>query len=500
MALSGDDLSSCLVDNGSVVVRVQPFPTSDGGLRYTDSFSSYDFDIDLYTGNQVALLTNSDPLDDPAAFKSNIPAIPFVPAPGSFISDTLGINLYTVRLIDRNTGCVIADTTSVVDGRKDPVPLVEMENPLTNCDDRLNGQLTASADGNPISYYDFRWWLESNPPPAGDTLSYYHKLVGVDQGTYVVRVVNKASGCFAFETGTVTTEQVFPPAPDIELISPQTQCWWNDLSGMTFPSGWLRGSVEGETVGYRFDWYVGSFTNANVNSQPIDTTGVDYIHLQGDSTYTMKATILATGCYSVATEEVPLEIVIPKGKVDTTPSFCLDSAPGFIGNGSVILSLTNSGEDAVVLRDVFWTNELGTDVGSGTQVFELPPGVYTAEIISNEYCRGWASGEIITEIRAYNLVSPNNSGLGNIDASGNDWWIIDCISEYPNNNVKVFNRYGVLVFEKDGYDNTRETSFKGIGENGVYSFGNELPDGTYFYIIDKRNGQKPITGFLELVR
>jgi len=42
--------------------------------------------------------------------------------------------------------------------------------------------------------------------------------------------------------------------------------------------------------------------------------------------------------------------------------------------------------------------------------------------------------------------------------------------------------------------------FSGIGEKGVYAFGNELPDGTYFYIIDKRDGSKPITGYLELVR
>lgn len=104
--------------------------------------------------------------------------------------------------------------------------------------------------------------------------------------------------------------------------------------------------------------------------------------------------------------------------------------------------------------------------------------------------RLWA--EVRTEILSYNLVSANGD-------SNNDTWIIDCISNYPNNNVKVFNRYGVLVYEVDGYDNA-DTVFRGIGERGVYSMGNDLPDGTYFYIIDKRDGSKPITGFLELVR
>jgi hypothetical protein len=29
--------------------------------------------------------------------------------------------------------------------------------------------------------------------------------------------------------------------------------------------------------------------------------------------------------------------------------------------------------------------------------------------------------------------------------------------------------------------------------------GNNLPDGTYFYVIDKRNGSKPLAGYLEIV-
>lgn len=102
----------------------------------------------------------------------------------------------------------------------------------------------------------------------------------------------------------------------------------------------------------------------------------------------------------------------------------------------------------------------------------------------------YGSGQ--TRVYSYNLVSVNNDG-------NNDAWIIDCIDLFPNNNVKIFNRSGVMIYEADHYDNVA-TRFQGLGERGLYVSGNRVPDGTYFYIIDKRDGSKPITGFFELVR
>jgi hypothetical protein len=55
------------------------------------------------------------------------------------------------------------------------------------------------------------------------------------------------------------------------------------------------------------------------------------------------------------------------------------------------------------------------------------------------------------------------------------------------------------VYEANGYNNA-ETMFIGLGERGIYLGGKALPDGTYFYIIDKHNGTKPLVGYLELVR
>lgn len=499
MALSGDEQTSCVIDNGSVVVRVLPFPVSSSGLTYPFPF---DFKVDLYNGDQLNGGLNQEP-PMLAPNRADLPPLPASPPPGSFYTDIpVGVGTYTIRLLDNNTGCILVDTTFVKNYRQDPIPVVVLENPLTNCDTRLNGQMSASADGRPTSGYDFSWYSTTNPPPGGPILSTNDKLIGVDQGTYEVLVTNKASGCDAVASGTVGFEPVFPPAPDIKILSPQTICWENfyPADPMARPNGSLQATVVDDVLGYRFDWYVGQFDRNGVVGQTPDTTGLNYLHLTGQfgsdpGVYTLSAVILETGCYSVTTEIVPDERLLPEGIIKTTPSYCPDAS---VPNGSALLELTNSASldgSAVMWFDNF----SNANVGSGTQLFGIPPGFYRAEFITNYFCQGQAVGEVKTEVKAYNLVSPTGD-------NENDSWVIDCISNYTvaggakhDNNVKVFNRYGVLVYEANGYNNN-DVVFRGIGENGLYAFGNDLPDGTYFYVINKGDGSKLITGFLELVR
>jgi hypothetical protein len=499
IAVSGDPQSSCLVPNGSVVVRVIPFPVVNG-LTYNPPF---DFTVDLYFGDQ----SNSGIDQEPPALAPDvpgIPALPFSPLPGSFIADPLDDGIYTVRLIDNITGCIVVETTEVLDDRRRPVPNIVMENPLTNCDTRFNGQLSATADGRPVSNYEFYWWSEVTP---NDTLTTNDKLIGQDQGRYFVSIVNKASGCDTLASEVIPVDQVLPPAPSIVLVQPQTICWEpepkgnfpiNDTSypgnSLARPNGRLRAHVGGETIGYQFEWFAGQLTNEQVAGLTPDTVGINNLHLIGQF-YTVKAIILATGCSNVASLPVPDERIIPAGIVATTPSFCEDAR---LPSGSVTLQQTNDGN--VTLRETTWYDEeTNAYIGDGIQVFNLPPGFYRAEFLSNDFCYGEAVGQIMTEILSYNLVSANGDGP-------NDTWIIDCISNFTiaagaprDNNVKVFNRHGVLVYEADGYNNA-DIVFRGIGENGLYALGDELPDGTYFYVIDKRDGTRPITGFLELVR
>jgi gliding motility-associated-like protein/uncharacterized repeat protein (TIGR01451 family) len=97
----------------------------------------------------------------------------------------------------------------------------------------------------------------------------------------------------------------------------------------------------------------------------------------------------------------------------------------------------------------------------------------------------------------FNGITPNNDGL-------NDFFRIDGIENYPNNNVQIFNRWGVLVFERDSYNNDGN-AFRGVSEGRTTVKKNdELPTGTYFYILrftgNENPGKSSYSGYLYLNR
>jgi gliding motility-associated-like protein len=82
-----------------------------------------------------------------------------------------------------------------------------------------------------------------------------------------------------------------------------------------------------------------------------------------------------------------------------------------------------------------------------------------------------------------NIFSPNGDGI-------NDRWEIPHLETYPGSVIQLFNRYGQLVHRIVNYS---------IPWDGKIS-GRDAPVGTYYYIIDPRNGRKPMTGFVDIIR
>ncbi len=100
----------------------------------------------------------------------------------------------------------------------------------------------------------------------------------------------------------------------------------------------------------------------------------------------------------------------------------------------------------------------------------------------------------------FNGITPNGDGL-------NDYFQIVGIENYGPNNVKIFNRWGVLVFETDGYGGSdgKQNVFRGISEGRVtVQESKELPTGTYFYILtfqtDNNPGKDSYNGYLYINR
>ena len=84
-----------------------------------------------------------------------------------------------------------------------------------------------------------------------------------------------------------------------------------------------------------------------------------------------------------------------------------------------------------------------------------------------------------------NAFTPNGDGI-------NDIWNIKYLESYANASVKVFSRYGSVVYY----------SIKGYAQpwKGQMN-GNDLPMGTYYYIIDlKTKGRKLISGSVTIIR
>ena len=74
--------------------------------------------------------------------------------------------------------------------------------------------------------------------------------------------------------------------------------------------------------------------------------------------------------------------------------------------------------------------------------------------------------------------------------SYNDTWEIKYLYLYPNASIKVFNRWGQLVYDcKDGckpWDGTHN--------------GKPLAFGSFTYIIDLNDGTDPINGVVTLIK
>ncbi len=108
-----------------------------------------------------------------------------------------------------------------------------------------------------------------------------------------------------------------------------------------------------------------------------------------------------------------------------------------------------------------------------------------------------AKAEVIIQVRAGLIEIPK--GFSPNNDNNNDRWEIKGISAYPNNSVAIFNRWGNAVYRTQGYDN-QQAVWDGTANQGLIVGGGQLPEGTYFYVVDLGPEEGPQSGYVVLMR
>jgi gliding motility-associated-like protein len=116
----------------------------------------------------------------------------------------------------------------------------------------------------------------------------------------------------------------------------------------------------------------------------------------------------------------------------------------------------------------------------------LKTTTYTLETTSAAGCTSTdqISVTVLPKISIPNTFTPNRDGI-------NDVWEIKGLAEYRNCQVDIFNRWGQKVYSSVGYNKP----FEGLNQSGE-----ELPIATYYYIIQLKKDEAPISGSVTIVR
>lgn len=127
-----------------------------------------------------------------------------------------------------------------------------------------------------------------------------------------------------------------------------------------------------------------------------------------------------------------------------------------------------------------WFDASGTQIGTASSVVIQASGVYELEITQGG-CSFRDSIDVFSSAcQIQKGISANNDGANdNFDLAG-----------YNVTELKIFNRYGTGVYSRANYQN----EWYGQSDNG-----NELPDGTYYYVINFAD-QKTKTGWIYINR
>jgi len=134
-----------------------------------------------------------------------------------------------------------------------------------------------------------------------------------------------------------------------------------------------------------------------------------------------------------------------------------------------------------------WTPPTGLDNPNAPDPLASPVDdiTYTMKVTSDKGCT--TSDQVFVKVlkkpQIPNIFSPNGDNI-------HDKWVINFLESYPGCTVEVFNRYGQRLYYTVGYTTPWDGTING----------KPVPVGTYYYIVDPKNGRQKQAGYVDIVR
>jgi len=322
-----------------------------------------------------------------------------------------------------------------------------------SCSYASDGILQAVGGGNQgtLSYE----WVNGD----GAVVSSASTFNTASPGTYTVRMFDDV--CMLEET----IEATAPDGLQVQAVN------INEISCATEVDGQINVLASGGIAPYLYRWSSNDFG--------------DEARFLTAGEYTVTVTD-ANNCVDAATytlaEPSPLEVVI-------------ETEPETEECNGVARAIVTGGTEPYFYN---WVKPAGqvTDEISG-----LCNGTYFVEVTDANGCTS-ALGEVAGVVKDKRfpcfedrvVLTPDEDGL-------NDDLIIFCSDDFTDNHIEIYNRWGQLVYEEDGYDCTDLGGTNCF--SGQTSRGEDLPEGAYYWVLeymDANNALVQMKGSLTILR
>lgn len=431
----------------------------------------------------------------------------------------------TYKLIVRDSNLCEVDTTITLT-QPDPVETMLIPTHITCLPAGFaNGSVDLTISGGVAPYGNIMW---SNGETTED-------ISGLSEGHYKVTLTD-ANACPVIDSVRVNLP---PPLLFRKELSTyngfNVSCYGSDNGSIniTPESGlapynfsWSNGAVTEDITGLTAGQYTLTITDANMcqASETIDIIqpGNLYMNISESSSIAGGFNINCAGDNTGSIDLVPVNQVGSVGYLWADGAFSATRMNVPAGEYSVIITDENNcrADTTVILKEpdslkiVFNVKEpwcpdkpdgeisltvtggvpgadytyRWSDNSSGSNITNIVSGEFKVTVSDLNGCTISDSVRVSPQketcLDIPNAISPNNDAI-------NDKWNIGLIELYPDIEIKIFNRWGEIVWRSEkGYPQPWD---------GM-SNGKPLPIDSYHYIIDMGNGRRPVIGNVTIVR